>query len=63
MKAAEKNAGARVARPHQHLGGRTVLGDLAAIHEKDMVGDVAREADLVGHHDGAKAARGAESGA
>jgi hypothetical protein len=40
-----------------------VLGDLAAIHEKDMVGDVAREADLVGHHDGAKAARGAESGA
>jgi hypothetical protein len=37
---AEKSLGAGVGRAHQHFGGRAVLGDLAAIPEQDMIGDV-----------------------
>jgi len=37
---AEKSPGSWVGRTHQHFGGRTVFGDLAAIHEENMIGDV-----------------------
>src|SRR5262249_53507541 len=48
---AEKGPGSWVGRSHQHFGGRTMFGNLAAIHEEDMTGDVASKADLVGDDD------------
>ena len=55
---AEKSPGSRVGRAHQHYGGRTVFDDLAAIHEEDMISDVASKADLVGDDDHCRAVLG-----
>src|SRR6516164_2275718 len=55
---AEKSLGSWVGWAHQHFGGRTVFGDLAAIHEEDMIGDVASKADLVGDDDHCRAVLG-----
>jgi hypothetical protein len=51
MKAAEEGPGPRIRRVHQDLVGWPVLSDRSAVHEQDVVGDVAGESDLVRHDD------------
>ncbi|GAA2494466.1 hypothetical protein GCM10023100_10640 [Actinocorallia cavernae] len=54
----EEVPGAGVLRVVQHLGGRALFDDPAAVDEDDPVGDLAGEADLMGDDDQGGAAGG-----